>query len=79
MYLTECARDLLLSELTRLAKRIIGVGSKLLACELRYEEIGKAFLGALLLYDLQPYPRVITLFLPMLDIAHELGEGSMTN
>jgi thioesterase domain-containing protein/acyl carrier protein len=47
--------------------------------EFRSEEIGAAFRRALERYTVRPYPGVVTLFRPRLEIAHRLGAGRMTN
>jgi thioesterase domain-containing protein len=47
--------------------------------EFRSEEVGEAFRRALGRYELRPWPGVITLFRPKLDVAHVLGPGRMTN
>jgi thioesterase domain-containing protein/acyl carrier protein len=47
--------------------------------DFRSEEIGTAFRHALERYTLRPYPGVVTLFRPKLEVAHVLGAGRMTN
>jgi thioesterase domain-containing protein len=47
--------------------------------EFRSEEIGAAFRRALERYSVQPYPGVVTLFRPKIEVAHVLGSGRMTN
>jgi thioesterase domain-containing protein len=78
-YLTEWARNTSRWELAQLAKRLRGNDAEHMPSEFRSEEIGAAFRRALARYELRPYPGVVTLFRPKLDIAHVLGPGRMTN
>ncbi len=76
---TEWARDKLRWEIARIRKLRHAETPHPQPCEFRSEEIGSAFRRALEHYSVQPYPGVVSLFRPRLDVAHVLGAGRMTN
>jgi acyl transferase domain-containing protein/thioesterase domain-containing protein/acyl carrier protein len=76
---TEWARDKLRFEIARIRKRRRDETARPQPSEFRSEEIGAAFRRALERYTVRPFPGVVTLFRPKLEVAHVLGEGRMTN
>lgn len=76
---SDWARDKLRYELKRIQKRRHGEGHRPQPTEFRSEEIGAAFRRALERYTVRPYPGVVTLFRPRLEIVHVLKAGRVTN
>lgn len=75
----EWARDKVRWEIARIRKRRQMETAHPQPSEFRSEEIGAAFMRALGRYTVRPYPGVLTLFRPKLEIEHVLGPGRMIN
>jgi thioesterase domain-containing protein len=78
-YLARWALDRWRWETARLLERRREQAGAPMPSDFRSAEIGAAFLRALPRYEVHPYPGVITLFRPKLDVAHVLGAGRVTN
>ncbi len=77
--LTEWARSRLAWELGRIQKLGLAEVAHEQPSEFRSEEIGAAFRRALDRYVVRPYPGVVTLFRPRLEITQVLGTGRAIN